>query len=226
MTRPLVLGTLAVALFLLACRDRSPAAGADAPPPAVAAPADPSATTPGAAAPVVPAAAPEGAGAALPAPVAEGAEPAAERVPAAAPAASPASSLLREAVANDPTGPIPLSREEETVVDPATTFRLVLAAELPEARLVLLDGADAIVASSGTREVGASSAFTLTPSAPLVPGSHYQLRLDGARSREIQDAAGRVYAPLSLAVLVAGEPPKPEPKPKAKPASRKRRSRR
>ncbi|WP_242341399.1 MULTISPECIES: hypothetical protein [Anaeromyxobacter] len=161
----------------------------------------------------------------LPAPVAQGGAPPAEGVPAPAPA-SPATSLVREAVANDPTGPIPLSREEETVVDPATTFRLVLAAELPEARLVLLDGADAIVPSSGTREVGASSAFTLTPSAPLVPGSRYQLRLDGARSREIHDAAGRAYAPLSLGVLVAGEPPKPEPKPKAKPASRKRRSRR
>jgi hypothetical protein len=70
--------------------------------------------------------------------------------------------------------------------------------------------------------VGATSRFTLSPAAPLVPGSRYVLRLDGARTRELEDAAGRAFAPVSLRVLVAGEPPKPEPKP----APRKKRSRR
>ncbi|WP_242345491.1 hypothetical protein [Anaeromyxobacter terrae] len=231
MTRPLVLGTLAVALSLAACRDRTPVVEPGAPSPAAAAPAEPSAAAPlpgsAAAAPVsdaaVPAAAPQGAE--TPATVVQDAAPAAGRLAAPGPA-TPAATLLREAVALDPAGPIPLSRDEETVVDPATTFRLVLAAEVPEARLVLLDGADAIVASSGTREVGATSTLTLTPSAPLVPGSHYLLRLDGARTRELHDAAGRAYAPLNLSLLVAGEPPKAEPKPKPKPAPRKRRSRR
>jgi hypothetical protein len=140
-----------------------------------------------------------------------------------APAPPPtAATLLREAVALDPTGPVPLSHQEETVVDPAATFRVELAAEIPDGRLVLLDAADAIVPASGTREVAAATRFTLSPAAPLVPGSRYVLRLDGARTREVEDAAGRAFAPVSLTVLVAGEPPKPEPKP----APRKKRGRR
>jgi hypothetical protein len=123
---------------------------------------------------------------------------------------------IREAVAVDPTGPIPLSLEDETVVDPAAVFRVELAAEIADGRILLLDAADAIVPASGTREVGATTRFTLTPAAPLVPGSRYLLRLDGARARELEDVAGRALAPLSLRVLVAGEPPKPEPKPAPK----------
>jgi hypothetical protein len=99
-----------------------------------------------------------------------------------------------------------------------------LAAEIADGRILLLDAADAIVPASGTREVGATTRFTLTPAAPLVPGSRYLLRLDGARARELEDVAGRALAPLSLRVLVAGEPPKPEPKPK--PAPKRKRGRR
>jgi hypothetical protein len=140
----------------------------------------------------------------------------------AAPAPTPsAATLLREAVALDPTGPVPLTHEDETVVDPAATFRVELAAQIPDGRLVLLDAADAIVPASGTREVGATTRFTLSPSAPLVSGSRYVLRLDGARTRELEDAAGHAFAPVTLSVLVAGEPPKPEPKP----APRKKRRR-
>jgi hypothetical protein len=152
--------------------------------------------------------------------------PTATPAPAPAPALSPtaptippASKLLRGAIALEPTGTeLPLLRDDETVIDPAATFRLELAAATPDARLVLLDRNDAIVPSKGSREIGAVTRFTLAPAEPLVPGSRYVLRLDGVRTRELHDAAGTAYAPFTLTVLVAGTPPPPEPKP----AKRKR----
>jgi hypothetical protein len=216
MTRPLALGTLLVALHLAACRDSSPSAEASAPSSASPSPrvttAEPA--PPAAAAAVSPTAT---AGVAAPQPVPGALAAPVPAAPAPAPLpAEPAAARIREAVAVDPTGPIPLSLEDETVVDPAAVFRVELAAEIADGRILLLDAADAIVPASGTREVGATTRFTLTPAAPLVPGSRYLLRLDGARARELEDVAGRALAPLSLRVLVAGEPPKPEPKPAPK----------
>ena len=216
MTRLLALGTLVAALSLAACSDPPKPLGAGAPSSVPADRAAPPENEP-VAPPGTPAVAREGAVEGPAAPAAEAGALAREGAPVAAPhapaPAPSAASLLREAVALDPTGPVPLAHESETVVDPAATFRVELAAEIPDGRLVLLDVADAIVPSSGTREVGATTRFTLSPAAPLVPGSRYVLRLDGARSREIEDAAGRSFAPVGLTVLVAGEPPKPEPKP-------------
>jgi hypothetical protein len=146
---------------------------------------------------------------------------------AAAPAPqqpAPVTTLVRAALALEPSGArLPLGSGEETVVDAGATFRIEIAGALPDARLVLLDAADAIVPASGTREVGAASTFTLAPSAPLVPGSRYALRLDGARTRELHDGSGRAFAPLSLAILVAGEPP---PKAEAKAPTKKKRAKR
>jgi hypothetical protein len=119
--------------------------------------------------------------------------------------------LAKELVAVEPGGELPLSRDAETVVDPAATFRVVLGARLEDARLLLLDGADAALPAKGTREVGETTVLTLAPSAPLVPGSRYQLRLDGDRTRELRDGQGSVHAPFTLALLAAGTPPPPEP---------------
>jgi hypothetical protein len=147
-----------------------------------------------------------------------GAAPAAP-APAPAPALPSAAKLLRAAIAVEPTGAeLPLSRDEETVVDPAATFRVEIGAALPDARLVLLDRNDAIVPSKGTREIGGATTFALEPAEPLVPASRYVLRVEGARTRELHDASGSAYTPFTMTVLVAGEPPKPEPKP----AKRKR----
>ncbi len=221
MTRPLALGTLLVALHLASCRDPSPSAEASAPP-----------ASPPAAAEPVPAIAPEAAADVRAAPLAAAPQPppgalvppvAASPDAGAAPVA-PVAARIREAVAVDPQGPIPLSLEDETVVDPATVFRVELAAEISDGRIVLLDAADAMVPATGTREVAATTRFTLTPASPLVPGSRYVLRLDGARTRELKDVAGVALAPVSLKVLVAGEPPKPEPAPK--PAPKRKRGRR
>jgi hypothetical protein len=220
MTRLPALGTLVVVLVLaLGCRESSqaaPTAGSTSP--ALAAgPTDAAAASSAGAAPVPVVAPPAGADVQTLAADAPAPEREAGRLSDPGPSAA---TLVREAVALDPTGPIPLARDEETVVDSAASFRVELRGEVPDGRLVLLDAADAIVPSSGTREVGATTRFTLAPAAPLVPGSRYVLRLDGARARELQDVAGRTFAPLNLTVLVAGEPPKPEPKPAPK---RKRR---
>lgn len=223
MTRLPALGTLVVVLAL-GCRESSqpaPAVGSPSTSPAPGAgPTDAAAASSAGAAPVPVVAPAAGSGVqVLPPADAPAQEREAGRLADPGPAPS-AATLVREAVAVDPTGPIPLARDEETVVDPAASFRVELRGEVPDGRLVLLDAADAIVPSSGTREVGATTRFTLAPAAKLVPGSRYVLRLDGARAREIQDVAGRTFAPLNLTVLVAGEPPKPEPKPAPK---RKRR---
>jgi hypothetical protein len=83
-----------------------------------------------------------------------------------------------------------------------------------------VDARDDLVPASATREVSAGTKLTLSPAAPLVPGSRYALRLDGASDRDLHDDAGRVFSAVSLPLLAAGSPPPPEPK---KPARRKKR---
>jgi hypothetical protein len=143
----------------------------------------------------------------------------------AAPGAAPSASvLMRGAVAVEPTGArIPLGAEE-AVVDPAAKFRVDLGAPVSDGRLVLLDAADAMVPGTGTREVGDTTAFTLAPASPLTPGTRYVLRLDGARTRDLHDAAGKAFSPVTMPILVAGE--RPPPPPKATPKKKKRARRR
>jgi hypothetical protein len=138
------------------------------------------------------------------------------------PSPAPVSAILRAAEATEPGGSaVKLAVGEEAVVDPAASYRVELAAPCEDARLALLDAADAVVASSGTREVSARTLLTLAPSAPLISGKRYLLRLDGAITRELHDAAGNAHLPAAFPLLVAGEPPPPEPKP----APKKRRRR-
>lgn len=105
-----------------------------------------------------------------------------------------------------------LGTGEVATVDPASTFRVRLQGTFPEARLSLLDGTDAMLPSAGAREVGATTTVTLEPVAPLIPGSHYRLRIDGATSRELKGTDGRAWLPLDLPLLAAGEPPPPRSK--------------
>ncbi len=141
--------------------------------------------------------------------------------PAPAPPPTPAPTV-RSAISREPAGTTALSATAETVVDPASTFEVDLADRLPDARVVLVDAADAHVAAKDVREVGATTRLTLAPEAPLRPGSRYLLRVDGASVREMHDADGRAFAPVGFPVLVAGTPPPPEPK--APPKRKHRRS--
>jgi hypothetical protein len=148
--------------------------------------------------------------------------PPAAPTPATAPApAAPASLPIARAVAESAAGPSSLSAAAETLVDPASSFRVDVAGRLEDARLVLLDGADAHVPATSARELGPSTHLTLAPASPLVPGSRYVLRVEGASKREVRDGE-RSYAPCSFALLAAGTPPPPEPKKKPK-SKRKRR---
>ncbi len=140
----------------------------------------------------------------------------------------PATPLLRSAIALEPAGAttttaprVKLTPGSETVVDPAATFELELSARSSDARLVLVDAREDLVPATATREVGASTRLTLAPAAPLVPGSRYVLRLDGASDRDLHDEAGRAWSAVSLPLLAAGSPPPPEPK-KQKPARKRR----
>ena len=136
--------------------------------------------------------------------------------PAAPPPASPPPPVeLVEAQALVPGAATALRPGEQITVDPGATFRVVLKGTFPEARLSLLDGADAMLPSAGGREAGPSTTVTLQPAAPLRPGAAYRLRLDGATTRELKAADGTLRAPVELPILAAGEPP-PEPKAKAK----------
>lgn len=140
--------------------------------------------------------------------------------PGAAPAApaSPAALPVTAAVAVSAGQEQPLAREGRTVVVPAAEFRVEVAVHLTDARLLLLDAQDAMVASSGTSEVGAGATrLRLTPDEPLRPGSDYALRVDGAAKREVHDAAGRAYAPLHLELRAAGEKPAAPPRQKRRP---------
>lgn len=149
-------------------------------------------------------------------------EPSATPSPSPAPAPAPAPAptapaptptpTVRSALALEPVLMTALSASGDTVVDPASTFALELAHRLPDARVALLDAADAHVASKDVRELGATTRLTLAPEAHLVPGSRYVLRVDGAAVREMHDADGRAFAPIAFPILVAGSPPPPEPK--------------
>jgi hypothetical protein len=116
---------------------------------------------------------------------------------------------------------VALAREGVSPVDPAASFRVEVAVHLSDGRLSLHDEADAMVASTGTTELGASrSRYVLTPEEPLRPGTGYTLHLDGAVTREPHDAGGQPYAPLVLKVRTTGERPPATP---AKKAQRRRR---
>jgi hypothetical protein len=131
---------------------------------------------------------------------------------AARPAATAATAILRAAVAVEPAARLPLVAGSEVVVHPAATFEVELAARTPDARLVLVDAREDLVPASGTRELAAGTHLTLAPTAPLVPGSRYALRLDGAPDRDLHDESGRAFSPVTLPLLAAGTPPAPEPK--------------
>jgi hypothetical protein len=195
---------LLAAIAVSACR---PPAQDPAPPPAA-----PTAPDPVPAATATPTAASTATAAAPPTTPAETPSPALD------PAATRA--LVRAVSAVEPAARTPLAHDGETVVDPASSFDVELAAPVRSVRLVLLDVADAHVAATAVREVGQATRLSLTPASPLVPGSRYVLRLEGAGGRELLDGAGAPLAPLSFALLAAGTPPPPEPK---RPARRRKR---
>ncbi len=103
----------------------------------------------------------------------------------------------------------PLARDDVTLVDPGSSFRVEVQARIDDARLVLLDEQDAMVPVQGTAEVAPTTRFTLAPSEPLRPGSSYTLRLEGAARREAHDADGRAYLPAALRLRTTGERPPP-----------------
>ncbi len=153
----------------------------------------------------------------------QGAPQGASASPATARAALPGTAILGSAAAIERSRRIALDVGRETVVDPAASFEVELSSGSSDARIVLLDGRDALVAANSSREVGAArTRLTLAPAAPLTPGSRYLLRVDGAATRELHDSAGRAYEPIAHPLLAAGSPP-PPPEPKEKPARRRRR---
>jgi hypothetical protein len=100
----------------------------------------------------------------------------------------------------------PLPPGIETTVEPGSSFLVELPVAIADARLSLLDGADGMVPSTGTREVGQATVLRLTPAAALAPGARLLLRVDGASTRELHGADGRRFAPLEWPVQVAGDP--------------------
>jgi hypothetical protein len=159
---------------------------------------------------------------ALPARADDAPAPSGASTTVAAQAPPSAAAILRSAVAIEPTQRIALAPGAEAVVDAAATFEVELSARAADARLVLVDARDDLVAAAGSREVSGTTRLTLVPSAPLVPGSRYALRVDGASTRDLHDDSGRAYGPVSVPILTAGTPPAPEPK---KPPERKKRRR-
>lgn len=125
---------------------------------------------------------------------------------------SPAPAAIREAIALLPAeATASLAAASETVIDPDATFRVVLAGTCQDGRLLLLDASGAAVPSAESREVGPATVLTLTPAAALVPGSRYQLRLDGVLGRELH-VGTQAVAPARWELRVAGDPPPPPPK--------------
>jgi hypothetical protein len=136
---------------------------------------------------------------------------------AGAAAEPPLPAPISSAEAVEPSGGrVSLSPSTEAIVDVASSFRVVLPGRSDDARLSLLDAADALVPATGTREVGEQTVLTVTPRQPLLPASHYLLRIDGVRSRDLHDAAGRAAGPVELPMVAAGSAPEPVKKAKKK----------
>lgn len=141
---------------------------------------------------------------------------------AAPPALAPAPLALAIAVAAGADSP--LRRDGESAVEPAAHFVVDVAVPLSDGRLSLFDGQELLVPAEAVTEIGTSSSrFTLSPAQPLRPTARYTLRLEGASTRELHDLAGNGYRPISLALLVTGDPPLAEPPRKAKSKRRHRR---
>jgi hypothetical protein len=122
--------------------------------------------------------------------------------------APPPPAPLVSAEAIEPGGAtVALSPGAEAIVDPGSIFRVILPGRSDDARLTLLDEADVPLPAGGTREVGERTVLTVAPRRPLVPASRYLLRIDGARGRDLHDAAGRAAGPVELHVVAAGSPP-------------------
>ncbi len=122
------------------------------------------------------------------------------------PPAASATAIVREAAALQPgDATSPLAPEGETAIDPLATFRVALSEPSRDARLVLLDAADAAVPAQASVEVGTATVLTLAPSSPLAPGAHYRLRLDGAVTRELH-AGETAYLPAAWGLKATGEP--------------------
>ncbi|WP_176064908.1 hypothetical protein [Anaeromyxobacter diazotrophicus] len=143
----------------------------------------------------------------------------ADSAPAPAPApaapAAPAALPVTAALAHVGSQVTPLAREGATLLDPGATFELEVAVHLADGRLSLRDEVDAMVASTGTTELGeGTSRYRLAPDEPLRPGSRYTLHLDGAVTRELHGADGHAFAPLALQLKTSGERPAPPPRKK------------
>ncbi|HYS80920.1 MAG TPA: hypothetical protein VEM76_09425 [Anaeromyxobacteraceae bacterium] len=112
---------------------------------------------------------------------------------------------------------VPLARDGVTPVDPAASYRVEIAAHLVDGRLSLHDAQDAMVASTGTAEVGGEvTRYRLMPVEPLQPASSYTLVVDGAVTREAHDAGGRAYGPFLAKLGTTGEKPPPPQKKRGK----------
>jgi hypothetical protein len=138
---------------------------------------------------------------------------------AAGRAAVPAPLPLKTATAAIEGTDVPLSRDSSTLIDPGASFRVEIGVPLLDGRLALHDEQDAMVASSGTSEVGSAwTRYGLVPDEPLRPGTSYTLRVDGSNASEVHGLDGRAFSPLVLHLQTTGVAPPP-----ARPAKRQRR---
>jgi len=192
-------GALLLGAALAACQAPPPA---PPPPPVQAAP------------PAVAAPAPAPAASPTPDPAAPPAAPALPALPALP--APPPPVTVAEAVAVIVGAAEPLSLGGPVTVDPGATFRVVLRGRFADARLSLLDAADAMVPGAGGREAATDTTITFEPAAPLKPAATYRLRVDGAATRELHADDGSPRAPVELQLVAAGAPPEPKAKPRQK----------
>ncbi len=150
--------------------------------------------------------------------------PSAVAAPAASPGgtdggpATPAPAPVTAALATTSGQDQPLALDGVTLVDPGSSFRVEVGAQLTDGRLALHDEQDAMVPSTGTAEIGTSwTRYRLVPDGPLRAGSSYTLRVDGASSREAHDPAGRPYAPVIIELKTTGDrPAAPPPRKRAR----------
>ncbi len=117
--------------------------------------------------------------------------------------------------APEPATPIALTPPDHAALVPVPTAIVVSSTgALSIVRVRLFDEADKLVPSEDEARAGVGFRYELRPVVPLLPGSRYELRVDGDSGHGPAAPSGLRYRSATVTFSTEGEKPAPPPPPK------------